>query len=213
MRHCAIAWIQAGKTYPTFWNAPNVHILTLPRLKLRFQTVWLVMATQSTHYRRPYQGPLLAPQHRSFWLEWRIASQNWRWRQRDIVFFSNETRVSVDRHHGRIIVYCRPRTSFDDQNVLGRDRWRRSSATTLGRIYGRHMVGPVFFQNLHTGRRGGITTANYFEQILQPRVPPFYARHRDIFSRIMPAFMLRILTIRWPSFDADLIQPNSCGII
>ncbi|XP_005105547.1 uncharacterized protein LOC101846520 [Aplysia californica] len=79
--------------------------------------------------------------------------------------------------NGRVRVWCRDTTRYDDNNVLERDPWGGESVIIWGTIVLNHRVGPVIFQNIGPGRANGVTAQRYIEQVLAPHVVPFLQRH------------------------------------
>ena len=60
------------------------------------------------------------------------------------------------------------------QNILRQPPRGGPSLMMWGAMIGGQLYGPVFFQNLHPGRGGGVNTQLYLNQVIHPAVLPVF---------------------------------------
>ena len=166
--------------------------------------------------RRPARGPRLSPQHRQNRLQWAQARINWRHQQWGQILFTDECRFCVSRADGRVRVWRRRGTRYADGNVLEMDPWGGPNIMVWGAIGLQQKLDLVLFQNVGQGRGHGITAQVYINQVLQPRIVPFFHTHpnfvlqqdnaRPHVARVTRDFLQqnRVRTLPWPAYSPDL---------
>jgi len=134
------------------------------------QTVRNRLREANLRARRPLTGAMLTARHRRERLRWANARLHWnriRWQH---VIFSDESRFLLRRSDGRTRVYRRPNERFADACVHECDRFGGGGVMVWAGI-------------THCGRtelkivEGRLTGLRYRDEILQPIVQPFIARH------------------------------------
>ena len=179
------------------------------------RTVARLLRRDGLFSRRPYRGAILTRRHRQARLNWAIAHRNWRRRHWANILFSDECRFCIDHNDGSVRVWRRDGQRFHPNNMLQQNAWGGPSAMIWGGLCGRRLVGPVFF-NLQPGRGGGVNAARYINQVLQPQVVPFLARHRGVLfqqdnatphtANATRTFLRQnnIRTLDWPAMSPDM---------
>ena len=156
--------------------------------------------------RRPYVGQGLTARHRAARLQWARRHFLWGRQQWARVLFSDESRLNLSHHDGRIRVFRRRGERFADNCLIERDRFGGGSVRVWG---GRRKTNLIVVQ-------GNLNAQGYINQILQPEAVPFLQRHgpavlmhdnaRPHVARICRQFLNRnnVNVLPWPAVSSDM---------
>ena len=133
----------------------------------------------------------------------------WGDRQWARVLFSDESRLNLSHHDGRIRVFRGRGECFADNCLIERDRFGGGSVMVWSGIMGRRKTNLIVVQ-------GNLNAQGYINQILQPEAVPFLQRHgpailmhdnaRPHVARICRQFLNRnnVSVLPWPAVSPDM---------
>ena len=137
-------------------------------------------------------------------LHFRRGQQQWA-----RVLFSDESRINLSHHDGRIRVFRRRGEHFADKCLTERDRSAGGSVMVWDGIMHRKKTNLIVVQ-------GNLNAQGYINQILQPEAVPFLQRHgpailmhgnaRPHVARICRQFLNRnnVNVLPWPAVSPDM---------
>ena len=171
---------------PRVTNPRTDRFNTLIHLRRRFQTATsaarqngiskqtvlrrLRQARQLIRPRRPYVEQVLTARHRAARLMWAQRHFSWGRQLWAGVLFSDESRLNLSHHDGRIQVFRRRGEFFANNCLIERDRFGDGSVMAWGGIMGRRKTNLIVAQV-------NLNAQGYINQILQPEAVPFLQRH------------------------------------
>ena len=192
---------------PRVTNLQTDNVITLTHLRCRFQTATssarqygiskqtvfrrLRQARQPIQPRRPYVGQVLTARH---------------WAR---VLFSDESRLNLTHHDGRIRAFRRRGERFADNCLIERYWFGGGSVMVWGGIMGRRKTNLIIVQ-------GNLNAQGYINQILQPETVPFLQRHgpailmhdnaRPHVARTCQQFINKnnVNVLPWPAVSPDM---------
>ena len=152
---------------------------------------------------------MLTARHRAARLQWAQRHLCWGRQQWARVLFSDESRLNLSHHDGRIRVLRRGGERFADNCLIKRDLFGGGSVMVWDGIMGRRKT------NLF-GVHGNLNAQGYINQIVQPEAVPFLQRHgpailmhdnaRPHVARICRQFLNRnnVNVLPWPIVPPDM---------
>ena len=204
--------------------------IVLSQFRNRFQTAaQLARETRSIHGNRvsestirrrfrdhglrshvAYSGNMLTPERRRNRFVWCQQHLRWTQQQWQNVTFTDESWFCLNISDGRVRVWRRRGESYADCCVRQAPRWGGGRVMVWGSISWNDRTPSVVLD-------GNLTARRYVDEILQPVVLPFLARHPDITlfqqdnarphsARLTPDFLVanNVNVLPWPAFLPDL---------
>ena len=169
----------------------------------------LRQARQPIRPRRPYVGQVLTARHPAARLQWTQRHFRWGRQQWARVLFSDESRLNLNHHDGRIRVFRRGGERFADNCLIEMDRFGGGIIMIWGGIMGRRKINLIVVQ-------GNLNAQGYINQMLQPEAVPFLRRNgptilmhdntRPRVARICRQFLNRnnVDGLPWPAVSPDM---------
>ena len=147
--------------------------LTADQFHISSQTVRRRLKYGGLECHRPYVGQVLKPEHIEARLRWGINKRRWYGPQWEQVLFSDESRFNFHFHDGRVKIWRRRGKRFDPKCIKEVDRCGGGSVMIWAGITAEHRTELTIFD-------GNVNAAVYVNDVLLPRVVPFFRTHRDI---------------------------------
>lgn len=165
---------------------------------------------QGLHARRPAVRPVLQPRHRVARLAWARQHIPFRNAQWDMVLFTDECRITLNRADGRQRVYRRQGERFADNCIQEHDRQGGGGIMVWGGISTNQRTQLVIIE-------GNLTGLRYRDEVVRNHIAPFVLNHgpgvvlqqdnaRPHVARVVQDELQvrNIQTLPWPANSPDL---------
>jgi hypothetical protein len=166
--------------------------------------------------RRPYFGAVLMPLHRHERVRWCNRLRGWTFRNWRRIWFTDESRVLLQKRDGRIRVYRRQNEPFSSSCAQEVDIFNGGSVMMWAAISNDRKTDIVHVP-------GNLTAVRYRDEILQPHLMHVIDRQRELFqqdnarphtARVTMDYLEQnnINVLPWPSNRRTWIPLNTYGI-